>query len=312
MVKSTAACFGKKAKKSQIIINNCQYLSRVLGAIKYTQSLHQNMENEATKAVAMEMYINEEYRTCLDDYNHIITTHSDHLEDIYQQLHKCKLSNCFMAKRCNNNDRRRDHQKSHNNNIDADENFKANFYFDLLDRIHFWLHHQFDVGMRVQMDIMRYKDDGDYFTDNTQVAEADREFEKMKQEIILKRDEYKMEQSKGYQHDKYTLHVQKREYRAENGDDGQTFIDSILQQLQQEKIAVKTIESFTSFMEQEEYDSDAIIADINHITQDLHDSNIMQCFKNQSFCEFMQALSYDMNRMLYFLLLSLPQVPICL
>ena len=119
--------------------------------MKYVQSLHDNINDEITRNCAFEMYINEEYRSGLQDYNHIISTHSDHLEDIYEQLNKCSLSKCKMAVRCNNNDRRRKNvHESDNDNNNIQRNHKIKFYSDLIDRIHFWLYHQFDVGMRIQ------------------------------------------------------------------------------------------------------------------------------------------------------------------
>ena len=295
-------CFGKKASKLQIILKNCKYLSRILDAIKYTQSIQENIYDQETKDIAMEMYINEEYKNCLNDYNHIISTHSEHLEDIHRQLDKCSIFECKTAKRCNNNDRRAsDEQKSDsiNNNNHDHENSKAKFYSDLLDRTHFWLYHQFDVGMRIEKSVLNQKEN-DFTVDldeKAQNANLDHKFAKMKIEIMQRRNKYSKKKQNAEQIDKYTMQVHKPDYMTKSGDIRDTFIDSICQQLQQEQIDTNTIASFLSFIAREQYDSDAVIADI---TQYDNGSNIIELFNIQPFCEFLQELSYDINRMCHF------------
>ena len=267
----------------------------MLNAMKYKQSLQQSIDNQSTRDIAMDMYINEEYKTCLDDYNHIISTHSDHLEDIHQQLKPCKLSECEMARRCNNNDRRGEIEQKSSNNNNIDGSFKTQFYSQLLDRIHFWLHHQFDVGMRIEKSIRNNGSNHDDFDDKKmQNANVDSIFARIKTEINHRRNKWKLKHSNSDQVEKYTLQVYKTEYGAKSGNMGHTFIDSILEQLQQEGIDGNITDSFRLFITLEEYDSDAIIADI---TQYENGSNIITSCKDHSFSDFMQDISYDINRM---------------
>ena len=257
-------CFGKNATKSQIILKNCQHLSRILDAIKYRQSLQENIDDDATRNIAMEMYINEEYRTGLNDYNHIISTHSDHLEQIHQQLDACPLSDCKIAERCNDNLRRRDNEeKCIDDNDNNDMNFRLKFYSELLDRIHFWLHHQFDIGMRIEKDVINQNQNDEFMVDEkAESANFDRHFAKLRTAVNQRRNKWKLQDSGTHQTEKYTLQFDKESYGSEFGGIQHTFIDAILQQMKQEKIELDIIESLYIFMTSEDYDSDALIADI--------------------------------------------------
>ena len=268
----------------------------MLRAIKYKQSLQENINDNATRDIAMEMYINEEYRTALDDYNHIISTHSEHLEDIYQQLDECQMSACKIAARCNNNDRRRDFEQKNDHVV----NPKVTFYSRLLDRIHFWLHHQFDVGMRIEQIKQNHNSNDDFEHDEegkTSDACFDHEFAKIKREINHKRKKYKLDDSDTHQVNKYTMQIHTKPYETKFDDDEHTFIDSIFQQLPKEGVPLQVIESLQLIMSMEEYDSDALIADI---TKYEDGSNIIEAIKHQHFSDFIKELSFEMNCMLCF------------
>ena len=300
--KEYSICFGKGAAKSQIILKNCQYLSRMLNAIKYVQSLHDNIEDEVTRNCAFEMYINEEYRSGLQDYNHIISTHSHHLEDIYEQLDECSLSECKMAARCNNNDRRM--KNVHGSDNDNSNSSKIKFYSDLIDRIHFWLFHQFEVGMRIQRNITIHDEKQEILGDDEEKdMYLDHKFAKLKQEINKRRDKWKSGESGQPILDKYTLHIHSKDITKKNASDEHTFIGSILNQLQEEIHSPNIISAFRAFISNEQYDSDAIIEDI---TEYANGSNIINCLNDPRFVEFFQDLSYNLNCML------LHRYPFCL
>ena len=286
-------CFGKDAEESQVIIANCQHLSRMFVAMKYVQSLHDYVEDESTRNVALEMYFIEEYKGCLDDYIHIISTHSNHLQYIYQQLSKCPLSKCKMAKRCNHNDRRRD-ELLHN----IKENSKVKFYSDLIDAIHFWLYHQFDVGMRVEIHQTDEKGDTDFINadEDKQTEYIDSEFARMKRKIFQQRDKWKTKQSnQSNRVEKYTMKVDDNIVFNDFDGDDNTYIDSICKHLREEGISRSTIQSFEKYLMDEKYDTDAVIADIfDHE----NGSNIIEFSRHTLFQSFFKALCIDLNGML--------------
>ena len=90
-------CFGKNAAKSQIKIRDCECIMRIINAERYYKSVEENIDEISTQNVVLEVYFNEEYKHCLNDYNHVISTHSEHLEEIHCQLNECRLSQCKIC-----------------------------------------------------------------------------------------------------------------------------------------------------------------------------------------------------------------------
>ena len=138
-------CFGPKALDSLIIIRNCECLSRVINCLKYYQSLQKNIDDERTRNFALEMYLNEEYKDLLNDYHHVISTHSEHLEQIHSKLQDCSMSNCSMAQRRINRFTGYEMDDDYKDGSEI-SNSKMTFYLEIIHSIHFWLYHQFDVG----------------------------------------------------------------------------------------------------------------------------------------------------------------------
>ena len=292
-------CFGKDATESEVVVKDCECLSRMLNAIKYVKSLRENIDDESTQILAFEIYFNEEYLQCLNDYIHITSMHSNHLEQLNKELGECVLSQCKMANRCNHNDRRR--YRNDDNKIDhenVNENYKIKFHTDLLDRLHFWLYHQFDVGMRISRSIIHQNEDADDFIDDedTKNKYYDHAFARMRREIARKRNKWRMNHSIPNQNDiqcsKYTMPVESGEFKIDFAQNETTYIDSIFEELENLKIPTDTMTTFRNFLMEEQYDTDTIIADI--IDHD-RGSNILLIIKQQQIRHFIQSLSEDLN-----------------
>ena len=268
--------------------------------MKYVESLRENVQHESTRSIAFEMYFNEEYLQCLNDYNHIISIHSNHLEQIYKQLHDCSLSECKIAERCNHNDRRR-HGFDDNSNDDSqsmNENSKIQFYTDLLNRMHFWLYHQFDVGIRMERSIIDQKEnDVDDLIDDEDKRNQyfDHEFAKMKIEIYRRRDKWKKSDSKSTantQCQKYVIQVESGEFNRVYGDGKETYIDALFEEFQQLEIPIEATAKCRKFFNDEAYDTDAIISDIIDYK---HGSNILSLSNHQQFQDMIQEISDDLD-----------------
>ena len=136
--------------KSQIVVQNCGSLARIINALTYYQSLKQNIDDESTRYMVLGIYFDEEYvhNQFLNDYNHIISTHSTHLEDINAQINQCTSLECKIKR----------HNLKTSDTASNVANFKSLFLMELLDTIHHWLYHQFDVGMRVRRDVLNNLD----------------------------------------------------------------------------------------------------------------------------------------------------------
>eukprot|EP01084_Bolivina_argentea_P304012 524977_1 len=70
-------CFGKKETK--IDIKSCDYLCRILHALQFYKPLN-NLNNPSND------FCLDNYTQIVDDYSHIISSHSEQIEEINNQL----------------------------------------------------------------------------------------------------------------------------------------------------------------------------------------------------------------------------------
>ena len=231
-----ALCFGKKASKSQIIIKHCKSLSNMIDALNYYRSLEMNLNDEATINMAMEIYFTEEYKNFLNDYNHTIYTHSEHLEEIHEQLGGCKFSGCKMVQRYMNENRRKTTIKIDDNKSNENafvKNNKTGFFLELVDIIHYWLYHQYDVGMRIKSSIFDGNFKHDAYNDG---GFFDASFAAMQQEILKKKGSLNTNRfnQKG-QTNKFKLQVNENSI-SHTFTDEKLLIDVFVQNLKQEEV----------------------------------------------------------------------------
>ena len=262
--------------------------------IKYA-SIQGNIEDEPTRFTVLEMYLNDEYgyKQCLDDYNHIISTHSEQLEQIHQQLNQCQISECKMAHRYNNNYQRRDNQEEFDNNND-ETNYKLKFYMELLDTFHFWLYHQFDAGIRVKQRVKADNKENQLEDHKSIDPYFDHEFARIRRHIKNKRDTLAMRRFENNETNKYTIKVNTAGFNLDEKKE-KTFFDTLKQHLRDDGIAMNIVNAFNDFIKSEEYESDTIILDIVH-----HDegSNILNYIYDEHFEEFIKEYADDLKGMI--------------
>ena len=259
--------------------------------MKYYLSIQQNIFDQATQNVALETYFNEEYPYFLDDYHHVISDHSEQLEDITEQLTKCDLSKCMMATRYCDNNRQ---QASDDNIHDQEMNLELNFYIELLDNIHFWFNHQFDVGMRIKKEILDLKNNED---EDDEIENKDQFFDhtfyRMKMEIKKKRQTSKFKRFDNSNNNKYNIHFEDP-IATNNANHEILRMDTIYQSLNKDKIEQRLIDEFTEFINVEDYDSDAFIEDIIDYKKG---SNIINQMNNIFFTKFIEKYCDDLNHL---------------
>ena len=170
-----------------------------------------------------------------------------------------------------------------------DENAKMKFYTDLIDRIHFWLYHQFDVGMRVKRSYIDLDDNknGDVTHDDFIYDE----FAEMRKKIVERRDKWKMQHSSSNSNEqckKYKLPI---ETAYSHGDRETTYMDSLFEELKRSNISTMITTLFRKFLRSEQYDTDAIIADIIDSKKD--GSNITNIIDQDDFIRCIHRISDD-------------------
>eukprot|EP01084_Bolivina_argentea_P269892 458814_1 len=246
---------------SGLIKSGCECFRRVDAGLKYYQSL--NLDAETHQQNMME-YFNEKYKHFLDDYIHILLKHNDEIGYIYntiisnqKQNNICDLAKCSSAKR-----HYRDRTTENKNDKSVDNNIL--FHRDTLDSAHCYFTHLYDFGLRSA-------------PKNIQNSNEDPLFEKMKKIINEKSKQLKPIHRKRYEKNKFSLNVS-----VTTSDDTVTYMDGLKEHFKQtgkNKLFVSTI---TGYLEQEEFDSDALKHDVFSY-ENWENSNIYHYLQNYRF-----------------------------
>eukprot|EP01084_Bolivina_argentea_P294146 506051_1 len=228
-------------------INNCKYTNRIIYALTFYQA----------SAVARELFFESiNYPSLLDDYIHIITTHNDsiQLEKIFEMmiskhnLKPCDIFTCPMAVSYHR-DRVKDDQKQQNS-IDNGLFNEILFYRDIMDGIHCYLYHLYDLGLRVKRKNRSIK----YVNQDSCNIDFDTQFADIQRTV--KEKTAKMRRTgindNRYKISKYNLQV------SEN-----TFMDGLYQCLNSKNVGHNDILLLQSKLNHEEYDTDALTDDFS-------------------------------------------------
>ena len=85
--------------EDDVDITNCRPLQRLSVALKYYSML--DIMGNAEHSNIFSHFINEVYVQTLDDYNHLISEHSEHLNEIKVALiNKHNFKRCHLSKCC--------------------------------------------------------------------------------------------------------------------------------------------------------------------------------------------------------------------
>eukprot|EP01084_Bolivina_argentea_P304299 525476_1 len=127
-------------------IMTCNCVKRIIYALKYYQSL--DIINTKCDRDKLVIFCHETYKSVLDDYIEILERHNNQndLEGIFQllitqyDLKECNIMNCKLAWRYNRN--------RENDQIEKDHEYT--FYRDVIDQIHCYLYHLYDMAFRIK------------------------------------------------------------------------------------------------------------------------------------------------------------------
>eukprot|EP01084_Bolivina_argentea_P193311 331668_1 len=134
-------------------LQNDLSIQNIISALKYYQSI----QNDDNYNNLISQYFQETNKTILQDYTSILKTYLnntiEHNHIVFEQIYnimskqiQCDIKNCKQYSR-NNRDRAKESVKSNN---DKNNQFKAIFYTDLLDTIHCYFMHSYDIGFRMK------------------------------------------------------------------------------------------------------------------------------------------------------------------
>eukprot|EP01084_Bolivina_argentea_P011217 20954_1 len=209
-------------------------------------------------------FCNDIYSTILDDYIHIITIHSNDskLQQISESI-RCDACNCAMVSR-HKRDRTQD---SIHQNQSADQHFL--FYRDMLDSAHFFLYHLYDFGARIKVKQNKHE---------------------AKQEN-MQQSNFKQLSEITTNYNKFSIGVMHIGSGCIAGDKNMTYIDGLFEFMKEKYVTNKDLETITkSVLKEEEYDSDAVIADMDDDIKYSNIANIVDARKSQLINQYVQQI----------------------
>jgi len=133
-------------------------IQNIISALKYYQTIlnNQNYDDLISEYFGENTRIIEDYSHILKKYlNNTIESNTSIFSQIYNIMIKeikCDIKNCKQYSR-NNRDRQKE-PKSTNDNKD-DDVFRITFYTDLMDTIHCYFMHSYDIGFRLRSTELR-------------------------------------------------------------------------------------------------------------------------------------------------------------
>ena len=140
-------------------VNTCTQVVKIIDALKYHQS---SLKLHASQIV---QHFKQVHTTLLDDHLHIMQYHNDQLDDLTDIVTTTPSLNCDPST-CNilKNNFRRSSDQNEVNKEDNKEDEDFIFYRDLLDTIHCYLIHSFNVGVRIRKEeLISNNEDNDTF-----------------------------------------------------------------------------------------------------------------------------------------------------
>eukprot|EP01084_Bolivina_argentea_P261840 442645_1 len=229
-----------------------------------------------------------------DDLIHLKKHHEQHLFEINQtminHLHfkECNPSDCELTVRHSNNHTRSN--KSNNQNPDH----LVRYYQHIFDSLHFFLLHLYQMGLRsITNNYDKQNDQKEVNIENKHDLSAcfDEEFAKRKTIIASKRKQM------GILFDRFETETNKFniDVAANNKGRRTLYLDSLFNDIKQNtKITNKQLYSLHLFITNEQYDSDAVKADMHHHENIVNGkSNIlkeMDCvFLKRQICEYVKS-----------------------
>ena len=265
------------------ITERCSALKRLCTASLYFDAMNSYKLEEAVRRTSWVEFNEEVYQNVVEDTIHLVQQHQGDIQQIQREwtmrygVPKCAVSECTKTAR--HYDRERREKKKEKDNWERDALHA--FHQSLHDRVHLFLFHLFDIGMRVETQSLAQG------TDDEQGVAVDKQFVAERDRIRLQREECKLDldRFKGADN-KYTIQM------TSEKKGGLTLRDALFQKasgsIEIQKGALRRIRDY---LEENSFDSECIEMD----TEDVLDSNIGNLVQNQAvvqrLADFMRSLN---------------------
>eukprot|EP01083_Nonionella_stella_P082364 227332_1 len=220
----------------------CIAMNRLLTAFKHYSMLKAKGNDDILTRFMNDLYTQ---LVLIDDCIHFTETHEHQLQQIYEELIKSKqFSGCDITK-CKFTAR---HQRQRTLKPIAVDH-KLNFYMETFDGLHFHLLHLFDVGLRT-------KQSHDGKTSKVNDRYHDAEFARTNQMILERRHLTTSFPRFSPKHNKFSIPIDHP--KKTNSNRTYTYLDQLIMSLFKSNIGRVDIETLAQFVNEEQYDSEAI------------------------------------------------------
>eukprot|EP01084_Bolivina_argentea_P079427 144087_1 len=255
-----------KISETNEIIHCCSYLQRIAMGLKYYDTICKDytlVQSVMTKSLVNQFYM-ETYRDFLDDFCHFLKHHNvaDQLIKIEKELkNKYKFKTCNILN-CTTLTRHYRENQNVDSIVSSDDgnitNAKFNFYSNCYDRLHHHIFHILRMGLKLQSIKTSHSDLQDY--DSKCFDEV---FNKQMNEIKKYRHKFDI-QRYNQQNNKYNLSINdisSKNYNTSGGSCANTYLDEVYDFIEQHT-DLKQVWQLREYINQNEYDSDAIKQDL--------------------------------------------------
>eukprot|EP01084_Bolivina_argentea_P276966 472698_1 len=235
-------------------------------------------------------YTNKEYPHLLNDYIHIMEKHYNDIDNIsslmlhdFGLMNPCDASNCLLLFR---------HFRDRNNDNIANQTKDTNllFYIDIMDSIHCYLIHLYDIGMRAKVNKqhpnmiihnnLRNSDEIHYFNEIFfNISETIKEKRKNLQKLNLFKDSR-------FENAKFKINSNLNNFQD------QDLLSDALYDIMLRNNFRETID----WLHTEEFDTDSIEADIDLLNDpNGQNSNLRKCFRSNNEYNLIKEYLYDVK-----------------
>ena len=258
------------------LTERCSSLMRLCTASKYIDAVPASKLDEEDQRALMIEFNEEAYNMVLDDTIHLVNMHSDNIKLIQSEWIKnfgfppCSVANCVKTTRHYGRGRR---EKINELIGDGKVDPIYDFYRSLYDRVHHFVWHLYDIGLRVDVNSLDLNVGGsDEKEAENDVVTVDRIFAAERDQVRSRRDQCQLELDRFEEENgKYTMQTI-AQTKAEI-----TLLDALIEKLDKMENIQRSVQRLRMYFQDEACDSDCIEMDV----EDVADSNISELIQNE-------------------------------
>ena len=276
------------------ITDRCPALKRLCTASLHFDAVNSYKIEDALKKSLWVEFNEEVYPNVVEDTIHLVRKHGNDIQQIQREwmerygFPKCTISECTKTVRHYGRERRERANESNNGEEDA----MYEFHQSLHDRVHNFVFHLFDIGMRVHTpSIGQGADDEEEKDANLEGVAVDKWFAMERDHIKKRKQELNMTSERmDPLNNKYTIQMIL-------GNKGKvTLMDALFLKLSEKmKNQKEALRRIRDYFEDNSFDSECIEMDI----EDVADSNISTFVETeavvQTMCDFIRPISCMYN-----------------